>query len=428
MHVSKYISTYKYADRPGKVVVFVMRRGAIVELSEGLWNDALSGDLSDNERCTLQRMGILVEDLDVERQEMLAVFDTANARSRKFTALVTLTLECNLACPYCYEEPFRGDFAMSDATADLLIDRITEKMKSGMDVAIDFYGGEALLALPTLKRIAQGLYREATRRNRKFEFNLVTNGTLLDRVTALDLAFLGLRGVKITLDGPKDIHDQQRPYASGNGSFDAIIDNIKATHDLVKIQLGGNFTRNNYRRFPELLDQLLEAGITPDKLGQVAFNPITPKCDGSMAGDFSATCSCTSEPWLVDATLYLREEILKRGFQTPKPLPSGCMVEFSNDLVVAHDGGLYKCPAFMGDVGLRIGSLATGIEDYTESHNLNVWKTEECLECKYLPFCYGGCRYLRRLRTGAIDGVDCRKEFLDGVMSEFIRQDLSLRK
>lgn len=428
MELSRYISTFKFPERPGKVILFIMRRGAVLELSEELWEALQSRELRVDEIDTLTRVGVLVDSLEAERQEMLTIFDRINSKSRKFTALVTLTLECNLACPYCYEEPFRGDFAMSEATAELFVQMIIQKLDADMDIMIDFYGGEALLALPVLKKIARTIYREAAIRKKKFEFNLVTNGTLLDRLTALELVALGLKGVKITLDGPRDIHDKQRPFVSGSGSFDAIVANIKANSDVIKIQIGGNYTRENYRRFPELLDQLLDAGVTPDMLRMVAFNPITPKSDGSTSGDFNASCSCTSEPWLIEATLYLREEILKRGVNTPKPLPSGCMVEFSNDLVINYDGGLYKCPAFMGHDDLKIGTLAEGIKDYTVSHKMDVWKTEECLDCTYLPFCYGGCRFLRRLRTGSIDGIDCRKTFLETVLEKFVIQDLEFRQ
>jgi uncharacterized protein len=162
-------------------------------------------------------------------------------------------------------------------------------------------------------------------------------------------------------------------------------------------------------------------------LHMVLFSPVIPKSDGSTFGDFSASCSCTSEPWLIEASLYLREETLKRGFNTLKPLPSACMVEFSNDLVIGYDGGFYKCPAFMGYEELKVGTLSEGIRDYSDSHNMDVWKTEECLDCAYLPLCYGGCRFLRRLRTGAIGGVDCRKDFLDAVLEKYVRQDLELR-
>ena len=33
--------------------------------------------------------------------------------------------------------------------------------------------------------------------------------------------------------------------------------------DVTKVQIGGNFTRSNYRGFPRLLDYFLSIGITP---------------------------------------------------------------------------------------------------------------------------------------------------------------------
>jgi uncharacterized protein len=95
---------------------------------------------------------------------------------------------------------------------------------------------------------------------------------------------------------------------------------------------------------------------------------------------------------------------------------------------VAWDGSLYKCPAFMGWDDLKIGSLTAGVGDYRESHNMDVWKCDECLECPYLPLCFGGCRFLQRLRTGAIDGLDCRKEYLDAALEQIVRQDIELRR
>jgi uncharacterized protein len=100
------------------------------------------------------------------------------------------------------------------------------------------------------------------------------------------------------------------------------------------------------------------------------------------------------------------------------------MIESCNDLVVNWDGTLFKCPAFLGWKEMSIGSLESGVRDYAVSHNLDVWKKEECLDCAYLPLCFGGCRYLTLLRDGRIDDVDCRKAFLDETLETFVRQDL----
>ncbi len=425
METSNYLKAFPCPDKPDRVLLLATRRCAVLELSENKWETIRNeGELPEKEREPLLRLGVLTPDRATERDEMLSLFERVNRDSRHLAVVAALTMNCNLACPYCFEDPFRGNFTMSNDTANLLIHRLTERMANGLDVTVDFYGGEALMTLRLLKRIATKLKHAGQKHKVSFRFNIFTNGTLLTRPVVEELLPLGLAAVRITMDGPADIHDQQRPFVTGQGSFRTILDNIRAVHEILPIDLGGNYTRDNYHRFPELLDQLLAEGIDPAKFKAVAFSPVVPKADGSVAGDRGSTCTCSSEPWMIEAGLFLREEIIKRGFPTPKLKTSACMIEFENDVVVNYDGSLYKCPIFMGDEELRVGSLAEGIKDYRESHNLDVWKNEECLECAYLPLCFGGCRFLRRLKTGAIDGVDCRKTLLDASLERIVRQDL----
>jgi len=354
----------------------------------------------------------------------LNTFDNQNATSRRFEVTAVLTLECNLACPYCFEEPFRGTLVMTDATADLLVAQLIEQMAAGLDILVDFYGGEALIRLDLLLAIASRLQKAATQHGVSFSFNLFSNGVLLTRPTVEKLLPLGLQAVRTTLDGPPDIHNTQRPFVSGRGSFDTILSNLVAVHDILPLKIGGNYTRDNYSRFPELLDHLLEAGVNPARLRDVSFSPVMPKADGTGLGDHGSTCACTAEPWAIEAHLFLREEIIQRGFPTEKLGPSACMIEFEKDWVVNYNGDIYKCPVFMGDASMRIGTLAEGVGDYRKSHRLDIWKNDECLDCAYLPLCFGGCRFFRKLQTGSIDGVDCRKAMFDASLERLVLQDL----
>jgi uncharacterized protein len=427
MELSRYLTTYPMPDKPGRLLLVATRRCAVLELSETLWTRVCAGDeLSQKERDTLVRLGVLVTSRTAERDEMLATFDTINAKSRRFEVTAALTLECNLACPYCYEDPFRGRFAMSSETADLLVQRLTERMAGGLDVLVDFYGGEALMQLDLLCGIALRLKDAAALHDVAFTFNLFSNGVLLTRRVVGKLLPLGLATVRLTIDGPPDIHNAQRPYISGKGSFAVIMANLREVYTLVNIDLGGNYTRDNYHRFPELLDILIAEGIDPAGMKEISFSPVMPKADGTVAGDLGSACACTAEPWAIEANLLLRGELKRRGFPVSKMQPGACMIEFANDVVVNYDGSLYKCPVFMGQEELRVGSLADGIGDYRESHNLDVWKNAECLECAYLPLCFGGCRFFRKLKTGAIDGVDCRRAMLDASLEKIVRQDLGL--
>lgn len=429
MDVSRYIKIYPDPDAPDSMLIYSTLRGAVLQVSRSVADALCDGTLTGEERETMVRLGILVPDAEAEQRQVAGYFEWANTNARRFTALVALNLDCNLDCPYCYEGHFRGKSYMSEATADLLVTMMLNgPLAAGREVVLNFYGGEALLSIPIIRRIAKPLREAAAKGGSPFSFSLVTNGTLLTRQVVEALLPLGLAGARITIDGPPEIHNRQRPFVSGAGSFDLIMRNLKAVCGLTKVQLGGNFTRDNYRRFPELLDMLTEQGITPDRLSMVQFAPVTPSAGEAGLGDYAMGCACSSEPWLIEATLCLRGEILRRGWNTPKPRMAGCMIEFDNDLVVAWDGSLYKCPAFMGWSDLRIGTLVDGIGEYRESHNMDVWKNPECLECPYLPLCFGGCRFLRRLRTGVIDGVDCRKAYLDAALERIVRQDIELRK
>ena len=423
MPLSRVLKTFSDPGNPGSVLLYSTRKGSLVRVPASILASARNDSLSNTDLYTLRRLELWVDDLAAEREAMLTVVDLTNSRSGKFMATVVLTLDCNLACPYCFEDHFRGAHAMSEETARLLVEYIIlEQIQHGRDVELRFYGGEPLMAIPRLKEIAGALQDEAASAGTEFSCSLVTNATLLTRAVVEELVPLGLRSAQITLDGPAEIHDRKRPYVSGEGSFQIIVDNLLAVYDLITLKPGGNFTHENYREFPAMLDALLEAGIDPTQLGPVQFSPVHPKSGGH--DPHSAACAIGSEPWLIEAHLFLREETLRRGFAVDKPHMGVCMIELTNNLVVNHDGSLYKCPALLGWLEYAIGSLADGITDYRHSHNLDVWKNDECLECAYLPLCFGGCRFFRKLKTGAIDGVDCRRAMLDASLERIIMQDL----
>lgn len=429
MQLTPYLKTWLHPDKPGRIILLATRRCALLELSEPLWQRLVNNNaLTEQEQATFIRLGVLVPSRETEKQALLNTFQTHNAESRRFEVTAVLTLECNLACPYCFEEPFRGNLVMTNATADLLVARLIERMAHGLDILVDFYGGEALIRLELLRSIAARLQNAARQHGVTFTFNLFSNGVLLTRPTVEDLLALGLQAVRTTLDGPPAIHNVQRPFVSGKGSFETILTNLAAIHDILPLKIGGNYTRDNYHRFPEMLDLLLGAGVDPTKLRDVSFSPVMPKADGAGLGDHGSTCACTAEPWAIEAHLFLRQEIIRRGFPTEKLGPSACMIEFEKDWVVNYNGDIYKCPVFMGDESMRIGTLADGVHDYRESHKLDIWKNDECLDCAYLPICFGGCRFFRKLQTGAIDGVDCRRAMLDASLQQLVLQDLAARE
>jgi uncharacterized protein len=425
MHLSNYIKIYPYSEEPGYLLFFSCKQASTALLKESVLDSIETGTLTEPDKETLLSLGLLVDDINEEKNAMLHILDEANNKSIYFNAIVVLNLNCNLSCRYCYEGTMKGKHYMTRAAADSLIDYITNSLgPDKKNLNIDFYGGEPLLSVGLIKYISKRLKAFSGERNVEYTFTLVTNGTLLTRRIAEELMSLGLKSARITLDGIKENHDKYRPYKNGSGSFDTIIQNIKETCEIIKVGIGGNYNRENHGYFTELPDYLLSEGLTPDNISNIKFDPIMKTHNELSPADFRDGCESINEPWLIEAGFSLREEILKRGFNTYRIRPAPCMVDIRDDYVVNYDGTLYKCPGLIGIKGFEAGNITTGIKDYGKSYDLDFWKNDDCINCEYLPLCFGGCRYMKFIRDGNMESVDCKKPYLDATLEAFIKQDI----
>lgn len=422
VYLSKYIKIFQYPENPDYILLYSTKKTVVILLHKSVMQTIEDGSVSPSNQKTLVDLGFLVDDIIKEQNEVVDFFNEANRRSRRLDAFVILNLDCNFNCVYCYEGDLKRKNYMSQETAVRLVHFIDNFSQDADDAHIDFYGGEPLLSLDMIKSISSAFKALSEKTNRGYAFGLVTNGALLTKKTVEELVPLGLKSARITLDGPRENHNKFRPFKTGAGSFDVIIRNIKETCGLININIGGAYTSDNYRKFPGLLDYMLDEGLTPDKIASVKFDPVT--ASPFNRSEFKSGCSSINESWLFAASIFLREEILSRGFSTPKVQPATCMIELDNSIAVNHDGAILKCPALMG-YGLEAGNIFTGLSDYKKSHKLDIWKNADCLACEYLPICYGGCRYMKLLKNGRLDGVDCKRQYLDANLEALIKQDLN---
>ncbi|MCP4348458.1 MAG: putative geopeptide radical SAM maturase [Desulfobacterales bacterium] len=426
MQLSHYIKIYPYEEKEGYLLLFSTKKVSKILIKEDTYQSIIKGSLSSSDETALSKLGMIVHDTGAEKQTMLNYLDNFNPKNPRLQLTVITNLDCNFACIYCYEGDMKGKHFMSDRNAEHLLDFIKDKFTPDKKfLNIDFHGGEPLLSAGMVKSVARAAKSFAESKGAVFTCNMITNGSLLKRQTAEELAQLGLKAVQITLDGPPEIHNKNRPFKSGQGSFDTIINNIKETWDIVKIGIGGNFEKHNYEKFTLLLDYLENTGLTPDKINTVRFGTVLKSQKGDTVKRlYNGGCMSFNEPWISEAIAMLREEILKRGYNTLKIKPGSCVINYTDSYVVNFDGVIYKCPVFIGKKDFAIGDVQTGVKDYTSIYKLNNWKNKDCAECVYLPLCYGGCRYSTLVRDGNIDGLECRKDFFDTSLEKMIKQDI----
>lgn len=141
-----------------------------------------------------------------------------------------VTQECNLRCIYCiYQDHFTekrnyGSKTMSIGVARSAIDWL-KKHSSGQDeVSVGFYGGEPLTRFPFIKECVH--YARETIDRQKINFNMTTNGTLIDEEIAEFLIKEDFF-VMVSLDGPEKFHDKFRVDTGGQGSFDRTLGGLK---------------------------------------------------------------------------------------------------------------------------------------------------------------------------------------------------------
>jgi len=424
MKLSKYCKIYPSPTDPGSVVLFSTLHASALQVPVGLINDMAQDSLSAAERETLSTHGFLVPDAEEERLTMLGYVRDVNNLDKVLSCVLVLNLDCNLGCRYCFEGTRKGRHYLSDGTADLFVDFVKRTSIGKEELRITFYGGEPLLSVERIVSISHKLRAVAGEQGLKYSFFLVTNGTLLTPAIVRELVPLGLTAAKVTLDGPKEIHDLFRPFKSGVGSFDVIVRNIRDVCDTIRIQIGGNYTQEHFREFPRLLDYLSDVGLTPERIPIVKFDPVVNETREFAPPDFNDGCASINEPWVAEAGLYLREEVLKRGYRLPKIMPALCSVLREGNFVVNYDGALYTCPGMIGRSECRIGDLTSDRAGLRASHDPDAWKNDTCLACEYLPLCFGGCKYMKLLRDGSMRGINCQKEYFDRTLAGLVLQDI----
>ncbi|MGD0282458.1 MAG: geopeptide radical SAM maturase [Dissulfurispiraceae bacterium] len=429
MLLSRYCKIYPHREDPTSVVMLSTKTASNIILPEAMLKDIESGSITDEEKETLTNLGFIVNDHASEKSEMLRLIEELNAEDHVFKATAVMNLNCNLGCVYCFEGNRKGNFYMSRETAEAFVEfainNIRDKHKEELQIV--FYGGEPLLSIDLIEYISGRLKNFSEENKITYKASIVTNGTLLTRSYAARLQLVGIKDAAITLDGPEYLHNASRPFLSGSGSFKTIVQNIKDVGNILSIQLNGNYTGLNYREFPHLLDFLSEQGLTPEFLPMVRFGPVSRETPDVAPPNFHGGCDCFNEQWVIDASIFLGEEIMKRGYAVPKLIPAPCMVQLKDRLYVNYDGAFYKCPGFIGREDFRVGDVKTGLSDYRQSHNLDNWKNEECLNCAYLPLCFGGCRYMKLVRERNMEGIDCRKPYFDAVLESLVKQDIAYK-
>ncbi|MEA1936676.1 MAG: SPASM domain-containing protein [Patescibacteria group bacterium] len=379
----------------------------------------------------LKNLEMLVpEELD-EKQKYLRLFHEARAEDSTFGVYLVLTRNCQLKCPYCFEQGIEQNMAMDCEMADNIVRWCQEYLdnhKNCKRFRVVLYGGEPLLNKKVIRHILPKLHALAKNRNLLFEIGILTNGELLEVKTVSFLKHYKLDRVQITLDGPKDIHDKRRVRKDGSGTFDKITKNILVVLEknlVKKIHLRINFDRQNINAVPLLFDFFSTRNIQ-DRI-ELSFGVITStiskegkqKISDSWFNNFGLSQKENASKYL-----WLCQEAKKRGFNIPQEYLAGpwCTARAINSAVIEPDGSLLKCISTVGRKEFVFGNISS-VKDTYDFHFNNFSYLEKCLskECPFVPICGGGCRFNAYVDSGSLIEPHCQRELIETINKGLIK-------
>jgi His-Xaa-Ser system radical SAM maturase HxsB len=347
--------------------------------------------------------------------DLLAIkLRTRYERLAEFTRLhiFVVTLRCEHSCLYCQvsrQSDNKLKFDMSRETASAAIDLALRSPAEA--IKIEFQGGEPLLNFDLIQYIVTEVKARNTRK--ALSFVIATNLSLINDEI---LYFCDMHSILIStsLDGPRDLHNRNRPRPDGD-SYERTIQGING----VRARLGRDrvsalmtTTEASLTRSRDIIDEYIVQGFN-----EIFLRPLAPYGFALKTKSYTAY---GVERWLgfyqngLDYIIDLNKRgipfreryaaiILKKMFTNDDPgyvdlmSPAGIGI---GAVVFNYDGAVYasdesRMLAEMGDTTFKLGELGVNTyeEIFTSPKLLDpieqsfAYSAPMCNDCAFEPFC-----------------------------------------
>ena len=320
----------------------------------------------------------------------------------KFT--LALTLQCNLACRYCYID--KGQKRMSPETAARIVDFIFQATPPGEKIDIGFFGGEPLLEVELMKTIVGMITGHRLYESQRVLFSVITNGTLFSDEIAATLKQYNIT-LGISCDGPPQIHDYSRVFADGSGSSGIVEANIrKALRFFPFMPVNAVYRPETLRFLPEVIDYFAGLGVrniylNPDISARWTREDVAmlPELYGSIGKKYiefyRAGVPCHIS--LIDSKIVV---ILRGGYQPLEKCRMG-----KGEYAFAPSGNVYPCERLIGsdDGGEHcLGTINLEGSSILRSccHDAEHSVNEVCSSCGLHDYCMHWCGCTNFFSTG----------------------------
>lgn len=377
-----------FIDKEGRKFVYNQLHSSLLEIDDDLARLLKTSEidsLEDDLKGELFRNGIICEKTLQESHVLLAKNKQMRFASDFARLTILPTVNCNFHCWYCYES--HKESTMTEEGCKRVLAFCKELIENGKlkMLQLDWFGGEPLLCFEQvvfpLSKQVKALCQE---HGITFLNTITTNGSLVTDSMIEAFMEIDLLSFQITLDGGKSFHNKTRFSKELPDSFSAIVNNIsKMCRKMPRIDMEVriNYTPKNLQSIDEIVET-----FPKDVRHQLTITP-------QLVWQFKDSANMTSP--------IIKEKMgkfISAGYKkTHSSLGvASCYTENMKQFVINYDLFVYKCTARDFRREMAIGriqedgtlSLFPHYYDYYMSSGM---ERQECMECNFLPSCFGPC-------------------------------------
>ena len=434
---------------PGDHLLYNTLTRAIVKIDNHGWSllEGLpgmpAGDHLRDRLIPLGKAGFVVPKSADEGELFARRRDRAKDNTDHLNVTLSLVQSCNFGCGYCYQggpstTHDGGKITQEGIEGSIKSGAIIEFLKSECEARqvkrLDFtaYGGEPLLNKPALLEIVSAMQPYCQGQGIKWRFGMVSNGSLLNKKTVLELKQYAFGFVQITIGGNKETHNASRPWKSAKGkgvsTYDVIMRNLEGWAGLIHTDVLCVVSESNIDAAHELIEALADKGYA-EKRVRMKFGPISSTYDDATVAH--VTQHYAENPALLKAEIEMADAITKLAIHAAqrglgddlRPSPVWCAVIRANgqNITITPDGKIYSCALFIGrDEHYETGHISTRERGGLDTLMKGFEYPDDCKKCTYLPIC-ANCRAESLSTTGDILGANSQKERFDLIVPQLVK-------
>lgn len=340
---------------------------------------------------------------------------------------LNVSQQCNLRCRYCFatgsigaapgrQGTFGEETLMTKEVGRESINFLIQESNQEKEISIVFFGGEPLINFKVIKDIVNYSSKIAAEHNKQINFELDTNGILLND-EIIDFIIKNNFRVQVSIDGPKRIHDKFRCFPNGSGSHDLVIPTVKKLLAAYKEKenISARFVITKHgTKLTNIINYLLKLGFE-----SINFDPVITKESGDILTE--KDFDYLNEELTKYAKLFLKFALRGKCLNTGRFLT---IIKFFYDresrrdlknvyfcgagrslLGVSAKGDIYPCASYIGLNLFNLGNVFSGIDlsklrEYLAMTHVD--NKSNCSRCWAKYMCGGGCSHESLVMNGDI--------------------------